>query len=154
MRHSARTGSSKVPTCDQPMPCLRMATFDISLRICTLIVPPSASKSSAQSALATSSEARYNNTLLSKNGLSLIGLFAVELEVPGDRAAQLAHTREHFLDVGLLHHGQHAGGLHVDFDFVPVLQLQRLDHGRRQAHRQAVAPFGDFHDAPPDIRSS
>ena len=34
----------------------------------------------------------------------------------------------------------------VDFDVVALLQLERLDDGSGETHRQAVAPFGNLHD--------
>src|SRR6266446_5411055 len=69
------------------IPILRRATLAISFKTCTLIMPPAPISFSAQSALAGSSDATHNNTLVSKK-LPGIHLVPVELEVGGKAPAK------------------------------------------------------------------
>src|SRR5437867_5200168 len=84
-------------------------------------------------------------TLVSKNGLSFIDLFAIEFEIRREGPLHLAEL----LDRPLF--GPVAGHLEVAFtcdgnlDFVSLFEIQRFDNHSGKTYSQTVAPFGNLH---------
>src|SRR3546814_721955 len=79
-----RTSSKNCAISSQPILSLRTQTCVTSLSTCTLMTGPAFKRLSALSALAESSDSRYNTTLLSIKCLNLvtrIGLVPAEAEV-------------------------------------------------------------------------
>src|SRR5215831_9112881 len=129
----------------------RLATLAISFSTWTLITPPLPSSFSARSDLAESADAIYSNTLLSKK-LPGIRLFAVELEIGREPAAEGSQPVQQLCPPGLARHSKLTPVGDVDFDFIALLQLQRFDHSCREPHCQAVAPFRNLHMTSDDIQ--
>src|SRR5437588_8483315 len=126
-----------------------VATDANSLSTWTLSTAPSATTCSARFALDSSAESRYRRTFVSTNRLASLILFqAIKFEVLRKASAELSQLREQlarrraFLDLK----GPRARDLNLDF--VAFLESQRLDHGRRQTHRQTVPPLRNLHHRP------
>jgi hypothetical protein len=84
-------------------------------------------------------------TLVSKNGLSFIDLFAIEFEI---RRKGPLHLTE-LLECSLF--GPVPGHLEVAFtgdgnlDFVSLFEIEGFDDHSGKTHSQTVAPFGNLH---------
>jgi hypothetical protein len=84
-------------------------------------------------------------TLVSKNGLSFIDIFAIEFEI---RRKGPLHLTELF-ECPLF--GPVTGHLEVPFtcdrhlDFVSLFEIESFDHRSGKTHSQTVTPFGNLH---------
>ncbi len=74
-----------------------------------------------------------------------MGIEPVKLEVGWQTPPELSQARQKFRGGRLLFHGKMTGIRHLNLDVVAFGQAERLDHGRRQANRQTVTPFGYLH---------
>src|SRR5256885_13115117 len=83
--------------------------------------------------------------LVSKNALSLIGVFAAEGKAGGQGAAQFAKPSEGLFLRAIAHHLELALPGDSDLDLVAFLEFERFDDSGGKADRQAVAPFRDLH---------
>src|ERR1700694_2331232 len=83
-------------------------------------------------------------TLVSKK-LPGIRLLPVELEIGRKAPSKGAKPLQQFRAAGLARNGEFARVGDMDFDLIPFLEPQRLDHDRGKAHGKAIAPFGDLH---------
>jgi len=59
--------------------------------------------------------------------------------------AEFSQASGKLLAVGLASHAEFPGAGEVDFDVVPLLQVEGLDDGGGKADGETVAPFGDLH---------
>ncbi len=80
-----------------------------------------------------------------------IGVFTVEAEVGGEATAEFSQAGGKLLAIGLARHAEFPGAADVDFDVVPLFQVEGLDDGGGPADSEAVAPFGDLHRVGPRI---
>jgi len=70
----------------------------------------------------------------------------VKMEIGWQSASEGAQAFEQRLPIGRARDHERARPGGVDLDVVALLQLERLDDGSGETHRQAVAPFGNLHD--------
>ena len=89
---------------------------------------------------------------MSKNASALIRFVAIKAEAGRQRPSQPAQSVQRLLPAAVALDQEGAVGGDADLDLVAFLQLQRLDDGRRQPHREAVAPFRHAHGITIDIR--
>jgi hypothetical protein len=84
-------------------------------------------------------------TLVSKNGLSFIDLFAIEFEISREGPLHLTELIERLL------FGAVTGYLEValtgdgNLDFVSFFEIKSFDNHSGKTHSQTVAPFGNLH---------
>src|SRR5579863_4597176 len=84
-------------------------------------------------------------TLVSKNGLSFIDLFAIEFEIRREGPLHLTELLERPLFGPVTAHLEVAFTCDGNLDFVSLFEIERFDNHSGKAHRQAVAPFGNPH---------
>src|SRR6202142_1618249 len=87
----------------------------------------------------------YRMTLVSKNGLSFIDLFAIEFEIRREGPLHLTELIERPLFGPVTGHSEVAFTCDGNLDFVSLFEIERFDHHPRETHSQTVAPFGNLH---------
>src|SRR5580700_1345628 len=90
--------------------------------------------------------------LVSKNALALIRLVSVEVETFGERAPQCPDRGESVLASDRSGNLEAAPIGDADLDLVALFERERFHHRFGQPDREAVAPLGNLHFAPRDIR--
>src|SRR5215469_9725834 len=115
-----RTIERKSRVSTQDIRILRRETFAISLRTCTLIVPPVAISASARSALACWLEARYSMTLESRK-LPGIGLVPIEFEAIRQATTESTQPFQEVCPRRLTRDMEPAPISHGNLDFVTFL---------------------------------
>jgi hypothetical protein len=83
----------------------------------------------------------------SDHSLSHSAFFPVEFEICRQPPAICAQLVQKILSARLPRNGELAGAGYVNFNFVALLEPQCLHHDRGKANGEAVAPFGDLHEA-------
>src|ERR1700689_3028198 len=89
--------------------------------------------------------------LLSKK-LPGIRLIPVELEIGRQPPAKGAQPVREIPSLGFARDAECALAGHVHVNLIAWLELQRFDNRRGKTDSEAVAPFGDLHDALPSDR--
>src|SRR6266852_2179557 len=84
-------------------------------------------------------------TLVSKNGLSCIDLFAIEFEIRGEEPLHLAELLECPLFGPVTCHLEVAFTCDGNLDFVSLFETESVDNQSRKTQGQIVAPFGNLH---------
>src|ERR1700676_340909 len=84
-------------------------------------------------------------TLVSKNGLSFIDLFAIEFEARREGPLHLTELLERPLFGPVTGHLAVAFACDRNFDFVSLFEIERFDNDSGKTHGQTVAPFGNLH---------
>src|ERR1700683_1695280 len=84
-------------------------------------------------------------TLVSKNGLSFIGLFAIEFEIRREGPLHLTKLLERPLFGPVTGHLEVAFTCDGNLDFVSLFEIERFDNHSGKTHSQTVAPFGNLH---------
>src|SRR5215469_17234447 len=84
-------------------------------------------------------------TLVSKNDLSLIDLFAVELEIGRERPAHLTELLHCLFLRSIAGHFEFTFAGDRNLNLVTFFKVERVDHSSGQPNRQAIAPFGHLH---------
>jgi hypothetical protein len=80
-------------------------------------------------------------TLVSKNGLSFIELFAIEFEIRREGPLHLTELLECPLFGPVTGHFEVAFTCDGDRDFVSLFEIERFDNHGGKTHSQTVAPF-------------
>jgi hypothetical protein len=78
---------------------------------------------------------------------------AIELETPGQLAAEFPEAFDQSASIGLLHDFQRSSADHVDLDVFTLFEIECLDYRGRKSYRKAVAPSSYLHFGSPDIHS-
>src|SRR4029077_12395606 len=84
-------------------------------------------------------------TLVSKNGLSFIELFAIEFEIRREGPLHLTELLECPLFGPVTGHFEVAFTCDGNLDFVSLFEIQCFDNHSGKTHSQTVAPFGNLH---------
>src|SRR5882724_4217775 len=84
-------------------------------------------------------------TLVSKNGLSFIELFAIEFEIRREGPLHLTELLECPLFGPVTGHFEVAFTCDGNLDFVSLFEIERFDNHSGKTHSQTVAPFGNLH---------
>jgi hypothetical protein len=84
-------------------------------------------------------------TLVSKNGLSLIDLFAIEFEIRRKGPLHLTELFECPLFGPVTGHLEIAFTCDGDLDFVSLFEIESFDDHSGKTYSQTVAPFGNLH---------
>src|SRR5579871_433270 len=84
-------------------------------------------------------------TLVSKNGLSFIELFAIEFEIRREGPLHLTELLERSLFGPVTGHLEVAFTCDGNLDFVSLFEIERFDQRSGKTHSQTVAPFGNLH---------
>src|SRR5271165_3570751 len=84
-------------------------------------------------------------TLVSKNGLSFIDLFAIEFEIRRKGPLHLTELLECPLFGPVTGHLEIAFTCDGDLDFVSLFEIESFDDHSRKTYSQTVAPSGDLH---------
>src|ERR1700692_735772 len=84
-------------------------------------------------------------TVVSKNGLSFIDLFAIEFEIRREGTLHLTELLERPLFGPVTGHFEVAFTCDGNLDFVSLFEIERFDNHSGKTHSQAVAPFGNPH---------
>jgi hypothetical protein len=82
---------------------------------------------------------------VSKNDLPLIGGSPVERETSRKWAPEFAQSLDRSLPASIATYLELTIAGYPHFDLVTLLQLQGIDHGRRQTHGKTISPFGYLH---------
>src|SRR5438132_13177935 len=84
-------------------------------------------------------------TLVSKNGLSFIDLFAIEFEIRREGPLHLTELLERPLFGPVTGHLEVAFTCDGNLDFVSLFEIESIDNHSGKTHSQTVAPFGNLH---------
>src|SRR5580704_14423280 len=88
-------------------------------------------------------------TLVSKNGLSFIDLFAIEFEIRREGPLHLTELLECPLFGPVTGHLEVAFTCDGNLDFVSLFEIERFDDHSWKTNGQTVAPFGNLHKDTP-----
>src|ERR1700686_5330111 len=84
-------------------------------------------------------------TLVSKNGLSFIDLFAIEFEIRREGPLHFTELLECPRSGPVTAHLEVAFTCDGNLDFVSLFEIESLDNHSGKTHSQTVAPFGNLH---------
>src|ERR1700740_2418559 len=90
-------------------------------------------------------------TLVSKNALPFIQLFAIEFEIRREGPLHLTELLERPLFGPVTGHLEVAFACDRNFDFVALFEIERSDNHSRETHSQTVAPLGTLHKDIPNL---
>src|ERR1700676_1485558 len=90
-------------------------------------------------------------TLVSKNGLSFIDLFAIEFEIRREGPLHLTELLECPLFGPVATHLEVAFTCDGNLDFVSLFEIKSFDNHSGKTHSQTVAPFGNLHKDIPSL---
>src|ERR1700716_3374586 len=84
-------------------------------------------------------------TLVSKNGLSFIDLFAIEFEIRREGPLHLTELLERSLFGPVTGHLEVAFTCDGNLDFVSLFEVESFDNHSGKTHSQTVTPSGNLH---------
>src|ERR1700733_8126105 len=93
----------------------------------------------------------YRMTLVSKNGLSFIDLFAIEFEIRREGPLHLTELLERPLFRPVTGHLEVAFTCDGNLDFVSLFEIEGFDNYSWKTNGQTVAPFGNLHKDIPNL---
>src|SRR3984957_8999385 len=93
----------------------------------------------------------YRMTLVSKNGLSFIDLFAIEFEIRREGPLHLTELLERPVFGPVTGHLEVAFTRDGNLDFVSLVEIERFDDHSWKTNGQTVAPFGNLHKDIPNL---
>jgi hypothetical protein len=79
--------------------------------------------------------------VVSKNDLPLIRGSPVKFETSGEWAPQFSQSFDRFFPLAITGNLEFPGAGYPHFYLIAFLQLQGIDHSRRQPHRKAITPL-------------